>query len=236
MATSAGWWRSLRAESVANHPLATPYRGPGVRHGLHVHQDAQPCLPRRAALWRLMEDSRETVNLAIEDEGEAVYLARVECRQMLRADLERAGGGLLCRRRGARCRVALQFGAHRRRDRRRRRSGIGSGSVGADRRIIPALRTSDPHLAELSVRGHTIGTHVERHGDFIGVPKADRDRRTLQVDEVEKSGRVSVITRYGGRHAGNQTPRRQRGSWRPPGRESPEGRGMDTIFPFAAAK
>jgi hypothetical protein len=73
-------------------------------------------------------------------------------------------------------------------------------------------------------------------GDFIGVPKADRDRRTLQVDEVEESGRVSVITRYGGRHAGNQAPRRQRGSWRPPGRESPEGRGMDTIFPFAAAK
>jgi hypothetical protein len=77
-----------------------------------------------------------------------------------------------------------------------------------------------------------MGTHVERHGDFIGVPKADRDRRTLQVDEVEESGRVSVITRYGGRHAENQTPRRQRGSWRPPGRESPEGRGMDTIFPL----
>jgi hypothetical protein len=172
MATSAGWWRSLRAESVANHPLATPYRGPGVRHGLHVHQDAQPCLPRRAALWRLMEDSRETVNLAIEDEGEAVYLARMECRQMLRADLERAGGGLRCRRRGARCRVALHSGAHLRRDRRRRRSGIGSRSVGADRRIIPALRTSGPHLAELSVRGHTMGTHVERHGGLYRRPES----------------------------------------------------------------
>jgi IclR family acetate operon transcriptional repressor len=33
----------------------------------------------------LMEESGETVNLAVEDEGEAVYLAQVECRQMMRA-------------------------------------------------------------------------------------------------------------------------------------------------------
>lgn len=39
----------------------------------------------RPHMRRLMEDSRETVNLAIEDEGEAVYLAQVECRQMMRA-------------------------------------------------------------------------------------------------------------------------------------------------------
>ena len=34
---------------------------------------------------RLMEASGETVNLAIEDAGEMVYLAQVECRQMMRA-------------------------------------------------------------------------------------------------------------------------------------------------------
>jgi IclR family acetate operon transcriptional repressor len=39
----------------------------------------------RPHMRRLMEDSGETVNLAIEDEGEAVYLAQVECRQMMRA-------------------------------------------------------------------------------------------------------------------------------------------------------
>jgi IclR family acetate operon transcriptional repressor len=39
----------------------------------------------RPQMRRLMEDSGETVNLAIEDEGEAVYLAQVECRQMMRA-------------------------------------------------------------------------------------------------------------------------------------------------------
>jgi IclR family acetate operon transcriptional repressor len=33
---------------------------------------------------RLMEDSGETVNLAVEDKGEIVYLAQVECRQMMR--------------------------------------------------------------------------------------------------------------------------------------------------------
>ena len=39
----------------------------------------------RPHLRRLMEDSGETVNLAVEDKGEAVYLAQVECRQMMRA-------------------------------------------------------------------------------------------------------------------------------------------------------
>ncbi len=39
----------------------------------------------RPHMRQLMEDSGETVNLAVEDEGEAVYLAQVECRQMMRA-------------------------------------------------------------------------------------------------------------------------------------------------------
>jgi IclR family acetate operon transcriptional repressor len=39
----------------------------------------------RASMRRLMEASGETVNLAIEDQGEMVYLAQVECRQMMRA-------------------------------------------------------------------------------------------------------------------------------------------------------
>ena len=39
----------------------------------------------RPHLRRLMEETGETVNLAVEDEGEAVYLAQVECSQMMRA-------------------------------------------------------------------------------------------------------------------------------------------------------
>ncbi len=39
----------------------------------------------RPLMRRLMEESGETVNLAEEDEGYAVYLAQVECRQMMRA-------------------------------------------------------------------------------------------------------------------------------------------------------
>jgi len=39
----------------------------------------------RAYLRRLMEESGETVNLASEDQGQMVYLAQVECRQMMRA-------------------------------------------------------------------------------------------------------------------------------------------------------
>jgi IclR family acetate operon transcriptional repressor len=39
----------------------------------------------RSHMRNLMEDSGETVNLAVEDEGQAVYLAQVECRQMMRA-------------------------------------------------------------------------------------------------------------------------------------------------------
>ena len=39
----------------------------------------------RPHMHELMEASGETVNLAIEDQGEMVYLAQVECRQMMRA-------------------------------------------------------------------------------------------------------------------------------------------------------
>lgn len=39
----------------------------------------------RPHMRQLMENSGETVNLAVEDEGEAVYLAQVECRQVMRA-------------------------------------------------------------------------------------------------------------------------------------------------------
>ncbi len=39
----------------------------------------------RAHMRHLMEEGGETVNLAVEDEGEAVYLAQIECRQMMRA-------------------------------------------------------------------------------------------------------------------------------------------------------
>ena len=39
----------------------------------------------RPHMRQLMEDSGETVNLAVEDEGQAVYLAQIECRQMMRA-------------------------------------------------------------------------------------------------------------------------------------------------------
>ncbi len=39
----------------------------------------------RPHLRHLMEDTGETVNLAVEDKGEAVYLAQIECRQMMRA-------------------------------------------------------------------------------------------------------------------------------------------------------
>lgn len=39
----------------------------------------------RPYMRRLMEQSGETVNLAVEEQGEMVYLAQVECRQMMRA-------------------------------------------------------------------------------------------------------------------------------------------------------
>ena len=38
----------------------------------------------RPHMRHLMEDGGETVNLAVEDEGEAVYLSQIECRQMMR--------------------------------------------------------------------------------------------------------------------------------------------------------
>lgn len=45
----------------------------------------------RSHMRRLMEESEETVNLAVEDEFEAIYLSQVECRQMMRA-FARPGG------------------------------------------------------------------------------------------------------------------------------------------------
>jgi IclR family transcriptional regulator, acetate operon repressor len=38
----------------------------------------------RPHMRHLMEEGGETVNLAVEDQGEAVYLSQVECRQMMR--------------------------------------------------------------------------------------------------------------------------------------------------------
>lgn len=45
----------------------------------------------RPHMRMLMEESEETVNLAVEDQGEAIYLGQVECRQMMRA-FARPGG------------------------------------------------------------------------------------------------------------------------------------------------
>jgi IclR family acetate operon transcriptional repressor len=45
----------------------------------------------RPVMRRLMERSGETVNLAVEDRGEAIYVAQVECRKMMRA-IARPGG------------------------------------------------------------------------------------------------------------------------------------------------
>lgn len=45
----------------------------------------------RPVMRQLMEKSGETVNLAVEDRGEAVYIAQVECRKMMRA-IARPGG------------------------------------------------------------------------------------------------------------------------------------------------
>ena len=45
----------------------------------------------RPHMRSLMEDSEETVNLAVEDQAAAVYLSQVECRQMMRA-FARPGG------------------------------------------------------------------------------------------------------------------------------------------------
>ncbi len=39
----------------------------------------------RPQMRALMEESEETVNLAVEDQFEAIYLSQVECRQMMRA-------------------------------------------------------------------------------------------------------------------------------------------------------
>ena len=47
----------------------------------------------RPHMRALMEDSEETVNLAVEDQFAAVYLAQVECRQMMRA-FARPGGSV----------------------------------------------------------------------------------------------------------------------------------------------
>lgn len=45
----------------------------------------------RPVMRQLMEKSGETVNLAIEDQGYAVYVAQVECRKLMRA-ISRPGG------------------------------------------------------------------------------------------------------------------------------------------------
>lgn len=48
----------------------------------------------RPHMRRLMEDSGETVNLAIEDDGRAIYVAQIECREMMRV-FARPGSSVL---------------------------------------------------------------------------------------------------------------------------------------------
>lgn len=45
----------------------------------------------RPVMWQLMERSGETVNLAVEDRGEAIYIAQIECRKTMRA-IAKPGG------------------------------------------------------------------------------------------------------------------------------------------------
>jgi IclR family acetate operon transcriptional repressor len=51
----------------------------------------------RPIMRQLMEDSGETVNLAVEEAGEAIYVAQIECRKTMRA-IARPGGraGMHC--------------------------------------------------------------------------------------------------------------------------------------------
>lgn len=48
----------------------------------------------RPHMRQLMEESGETVNLAVEDQGEAIYMSQVECRQMMRA-IAKPGGRVM---------------------------------------------------------------------------------------------------------------------------------------------
>jgi IclR family acetate operon transcriptional repressor len=48
-------------------------------------RDRDPTRIARPIMRRLMEDAGESVNLAVRDGGEAIFLAQVECRQMMRA-------------------------------------------------------------------------------------------------------------------------------------------------------
>ncbi len=59
-------------------------------------------------------------------------------------------------------------------------------SVADHRAIIAALQAGDPDLAERLVREHTLGlaVHVERHGDFLDRPQADRGKARLITNEM----------------------------------------------------
>ncbi|WP_413206795.1 IclR family transcriptional regulator C-terminal domain-containing protein [Rhodospirillum sp. A1_3_36] len=53
--------------------------------GAAFARDRDPVRIARPIMRRLMEDAGESVNLAVREGGEAIFLAQVECRQMMRA-------------------------------------------------------------------------------------------------------------------------------------------------------
>jgi DNA-binding GntR family transcriptional regulator len=59
-------------------------------------------------------------------------------------------------------------------------------SVADHRAIIAALRAGNPDLAERLVRDHTLGlaAHVERHGDFLDLPKTGREKFGLTTNQT----------------------------------------------------
>ena len=166
----------------------------------------------RRHLRNLMEQSGETVNLAVPDKGEAVYLAQVECREMMRA-FARPGARvpLHCSAVGKALLAAMPEEELNEALRRRSLSRLTPRTI-----VTPATLRAD--LIQARERGyaiddeeHAIGLRCaaaalfNEHGESIGAislsgpaARIPPDRIPLLGDLVKKTA-AAVTTELGGR-------------------------------------
>jgi IclR family acetate operon transcriptional repressor len=105
----------------------------------------------RPVMHALMEKSGETVNLAVEDRGEAIYVAQVECRKMMRA-IARPGGRTLMHASG----VGKALLAAMASEEMERIAAGGGGLARETAKTIGTLNALRQELTEVRRRGYAV--------------------------------------------------------------------------------
>jgi len=155
----------------------------------------------RPFMRRLMEESGESVNLAILDQREVVFLSQVQCREMMRM-LVRLGGRAPVHASGA---GKALLAALPPADLRARVTAHGLAGFTASTLVTPDALAAD--LERVRARGyafddeeHAVGlrcvaaTVHDEHGDAVAAMSLSGPRARITDDRIESLGRMVVRT------------------------------------------